>query len=303
MAPWVTAGEIVDKYEEVIAGKQTMDYFFNKVLGLPWAGGGNVVAETTITNLLTTEKNLYNSRLVIGVDTGVALRYVVGNKQGLVGYGQMKDYEPYKKENSDDPREEVVLEESLEYWLKKFENSIMIIDQGGDIVGARKLRKKYPGRVFLCHYAKDRKTMQLIRWGEKDESGNVLVDRNRMMQLVIDEAIRKSFAIYGTGADWHDYWLHWSHIYRVWQEDSLGKPQYTWLRDGRDDWVHATIYWRVGVDRFGNSGAIIGARDEPEPNSYMVNADQTVSFDPEQFFKTTGAIYTDEDDGRDWRDT
>ena len=301
MAPWVTAGEICDKYAEVIAGKQTMDYFFNKVLGLPWAGGGNTVDEETILGAITVEKNEYRSRLVIGVDTGIALRYVVGNRQGLVGYGQMKDYEPYKRENADDPRQEVLLEESLEYWLKKFENSVMVIDQGGDIVGPRKLRKKYPGRVFLCHYAKDRKTMQLIRWGEKEEAGNVLVDRNRMMQLVIDEAVRKSFNLYnGDRGVWHDYWLHWSHIYRVWEEDSLGVPRYTWLRDGRDDWVHATIYWRVGVDRFGTGGAVIGAGIAPEPNSYMVNPDQTVTFDPAEMFKLGGALLDNEEDD-EWR--
>lgn len=295
MAPWVTAGEIVDKYNEVVAGKQTMDYFYNKVLGLPWAGGGNTVDEETILGLCTSDPNEYKTRLVIGVDTGVALRYVVGNRQGLVGFGQMKDYSP-------DDTNKLQMHETLEYWLTKFPNSIMVIDQGGDIIGARKLRKKYPGRVFLCHYARDRKTMKLIRWGEKDESGNVLVDRNRMIQLTIDEARSRAFRIYnGTRADWHDYWLHWSHIYRVWEEDALGKPTYTWLRDGRDDWVHATIYWRVGIDRFGTSGAIVGVSPTPEPNSYMLNPDGSVTFDPHEMFKLTGAIIGEDDDDYDWR--
>ena len=30
MAPWMTAKEIIDKYLEVMAGKQTMDFFYNK---------------------------------------------------------------------------------------------------------------------------------------------------------------------------------------------------------------------------------------------------------------------------------
>lgn len=295
MAPWVTAGEIADKYAEVVNGKQTMDYFYNKVLGLPWSGGGNTVEEETILGLLTTDPNEYKSRLVIGVDTGIALRYVVGNRQGLVGYGQMKDYMP-------DDVNKLPLSETLEYWLIKFPNSVMILDQGGDIIGSRKLRKKYPGRVFLCHYAADRKTMQLMRWGQKDESGNVLVDRNRMMQLVIDEAKNRGFLIYnGSRADWHDYWLHWSHIYRVWEENALGVPTYTWLRDGRDDWVHATIYWRVGIDRFGQSGSIVGVTPEPEANSYMLNPDNSVTFSPHDMFKLSGTIVGEDDDDHDWR--
>lgn len=295
MAPWVTAAEICEKYAEVSNGKQTMDYFHNKVLGLPWAGGGNTVDEETILGLVTADANPYDARLIIGVDPGAIIRFVVGNKHGLVGYGTMKGYAP-------DNVNKLRLEETLEYFLKRFPNSIMVIDQGGDITPQRALRQKYPGRVFLCHYRTDRKTMQLITWGEKDESGNVIVDRNRMIQLLNDEAKDKRFLLYnGSRADWHDYWLHWNNIYRVWEEDSLGVPRYKWLRDGRDDYVHCTVYWRVGVDRFGSSGFVAAPGIEPTPNSYMVNADQTVSFDPEDMFRSTGAIMSEEDD-HDWRD-
>jgi hypothetical protein len=294
MAPYQTASQIVKKYQEVLDGEQTMDFFYNKILGLPYAGGGNVVTEDMILGAVTGEMNNHKGRMVIGVDTGIALRYVIGNKEGLMGFGEMKDYSP-------DATNKLLLNQTLEYFLVKFPNSIMVIDQGGDIIGSRKLRQKYPGRVFLCHYAADRKTMQLIRWGEKDESGNVLVDRNRMMQLVIDEVKDRRWKLFnGTKGEWHDYWLHWSHIYRVWVEDMLGIPRYKWLRDGRDDWVHATIYWRVGVDRFGTGGAVFGAESEAEPNSYMMNANGTVTFNPEELFKLTeGLGQTDDDD--EWR--
>lgn len=295
MAPWVPASEIVGKYKECVDGKQTMDFFYNKVLGLPYAGGGNVVEEETILGLVTTEQTTSKGRLVIGVDPGAIIRYVIGNNEGLLGYGVMKGYAPDKVNN-------LHLNETLEYFLKTFPNSIMVIDQGGDITPQRALRLKYPGRVFLVHYVRDRKTMQLMRWGEKDESGNVLVDRNRMIQLVADEARDKRFRIFnGTRAQWHDYYLHWSHIYRVWETDALGVPRYTWLRDGRDDFVHCTVYWRVGIDRFGESGAIIGAGLQPEPNSYMLNADSSVTFNPSELFKLTNDLYPSEEDEEDWR--
>ena len=292
MSPRVTAAQIVEKYEDP---KQSPDFFSTKVLGLPHVGGGNVVEEEAILGAVKAEPNLYKSRMVIGVDTGVALRYVLGNKQGLVGYGEMKDYMP-------DGANKLALNETLAYFLEKFENSVMVVDQGGDIIGSRKLRAAYPGRVFLCHYARDRKTMQLIRWGERDESGNVLADRNRMIQLVADEFRDRRVGLYnGTRADWHDYWLHWSHIYRVWEEDALGVPRYTWLRDGRDDWVHSTVYWRIGVSRFGDGGSIVGVGVKPEPNSYMVNADQTASFDPKELFKLSTDLTLDEEDATEWR--
>jgi len=276
MAPWVTAEEIIKKYNEVLDGKQTMDFFYNKVLGLPYAGGGNSVSEETIMGAWTPEKNQYNGRLIIGVDTGIALRYVYGNMQGLVGYGEMKDYMPDDVNN-------LPLNQTLEYFLKKFPTRIMVIDQGGDIIGSRKLRTKYPGRVFLCHYARDRKTMQLVRWGDNDEAGNVIADRNRMIQLVIGELKERRLRLYnGMKNDWHDYWLHWSHIYREKEEDTLGVAQYAWKRSNRDDWVHATVYYRIGLSKFGNQGAIVGAENKPEPDSYIINPNNTVDINPHE---------------------
>ena len=298
MAPWMTAKEIIDKYLEVMAGKQTMDFFYNKILGLPYAGSGNAVTEDTIKSAITTEKNLYPGRMVIGVDTGLKLRYVYGNKQGLLGYGQMTDYMP-------DSVNKLALNQTLEYFLKTFPDSIMVIDQGGDIIGPRKLREKYPGRVYLCHYARDRKTMQLIRWGEKEEFGNVLADRNRMIQLLVDEFRDKRVKLFrGRPEDWHEYWLHWSHIYRVKEDDAIGVPRYVWMRSDRDDWVHATVYWRIGVDRFGGKGGIVGLDNTPEPDSYLTNPDQTVDFDPHKMFGAKDTLpdepwWAKEED--DWR--
>ncbi len=298
MAPWVTAKEIIKKYDEVTHGKQTMDYFYNKVLGLPYSGGGNSVTEDMIKSSVTDEKNLMQGRIVIGVDTGIKLRYVYGNKQGLLGYGEMTDYMP-------DDTNKLALNQTLEYFLKLFPNSIMVIDQGGDIIGSRKLREKYPGRVFLCHYARDRKTMQLIRWGDGDESGNVLVDRNRMIQLLVDYWRDKRIRLFrGTKEDWHEYWLHWSHIYRIQEEDTLGVQQYRWLRSDRDDWVHATLYWYVGLTRFGESGSIVGVTETTEPDSYILNPDQTVDMDPGQMFGKIGSSEEEpwwDEEKDDWR--
>lgn len=301
MCPWVSAETIVEKYNECVTGKQSMDFFYNKILGLAYAGSGNVVLEETIKGAWTPDKNLYKGRLIIGVDTGLHMNYVIGNQQGLVGYGVMKDYQP-------DDSNKLALHETIEYFLVKFPESIMIIDQGGDIIGPRKLREKYPGRVFLCHYSQDRKTMQLIRWGNGDENGNVLVDRNRMIQLVIDEVRDRRWFLYNglNKEDWHEYWLHWSHIYRQWEEDSLGVQKGVWKRSDRDDWVHATVYWRIGVDRFGGRGGIVQSDTDLEPNSYVMNPDRTVDFDPHKLFgkqKSVDEPWWHEDENTDWRNT
>lgn len=239
IAPWVSAKRILEYYRD-----KTDEYFFNRVLGLPYVGSGNRVTRDDIMGNLTSEINKQKDRIVIGVDTGIELRYVVGNKDGLFYYGQTKKYE------------------EIEYLMKRWERSIVVMDAGGDLIGSRQLREKYPGRVFLAHYSQDRKTMQLIRWGKADESGNVVVDRNRVIQIVVDEFKDRRIPLQGTDADWQDYWLHWNAVYRMQDEDSLGVIRKKWLRSGRDDWVHATVYWRVGMSRYGTESAGIFGDDE-----------------------------------------
>lgn len=276
MCPWVSAGEIIDKFNDP---KQTIDYFYNKVLGLPYAGGDNSVSEETILKNVTAEGNLYKGRLVLGVDTGKKLHWVLGNEQGLVGYGVMKDYMP-------DATNKLSLNETIEYFLKGWPDLICVIDQGGDIIGSRKLQQKYAGRVFLCHYQRDRKTQELIDWGKSAENGTVRVDRHRAIQWVIGEFKDRRIRLYNGGREsWYNYYVHWSHIYRIVEENQqLQTPEYKWLRNDRDDWVHATIYWRVGMSRFGSSGSIDLPTPSMAPNSYMVRPDDTVRFNPDELF-------------------
>lgn len=132
----------------------------------------------------------------------------------------------------------------------------MVIDSGGDIIGSRELRSKFLNRVFLAYYRQDKKNDNYFEWN--DDDGSVNIDRNRVIQLVIDEFTDKRIPIFGAETDWYDYWLHWSHIYRVTEEDALGQLKSKWMRTDRDDWVHSTIYWRAGIDRFiSGEGAII----------------------------------------------
>lgn len=248
MAPWVTAKEIIDyfKYKDE-------EYFTNKVLGLPYVGGGNKLVRSLFEQNLTTE-NIYpdtNERVVIGVDTGKELHYVVGGERGLIFYGTAKDYD------------------EIEGMLKRWERAIAVIDQGGDLIGSRKLREKYPGRVFLCTYGTDRKTAQLVRWGKHDERGAVIADRNRMIQLVVDEFSDSRIPVMGSSEDWYDYWLHWNNMTRIKELDEKtgAEKRRIWVRSGDDHWAHATAYWRTGMSRFGSEGAIINPSDTgADPN-------------------------------------
>jgi len=233
MAPWVSAERI-----KQLEADKSPEYFANFVLGTPYVGGGNAVTRDMIMRNLTNSVNPMDGRIVIGVDTGADTRYVVGNERGIFYYGECKGYE------------------ELELLLKRWDRAVMVIDQGGDIVRPRELRDKYWGRIYLAHYRSDTTGEELFDWD--DEEVKVTIDRNRAIQLLVDEFADSRIPIFGNETDWNDYWLHWNHIYRVAEETSLGTTRYKWNRSDRDDWVHATVYWRAGIDRFmAGQGAII----------------------------------------------
>lgn len=233
---------------------KTAEYFTNFVAGLPYAGSGNKVSAQTIQKCINPKVNDQKERIIIGVDTGLPIHYVLANKDGYFHYGKCSDplsgRDPYME---------------LEALLIRFPNSIMIADQGGDLIGIRKLQAKYPGRVFLTWYRADRKTLDVVQWGEGNEYGKVIVDRNRAIQQFIDEMVDKRVVFNGTQEEWHDYITHWLNIHREWEYDETGQINkekgFKWERTGPDHWVHSTIYARVGLDKFSKSMAKIVGGD------------------------------------------
>lgn len=249
-----------DKIKELERTKPA-DFFANFVMGTPYVGSGNVVNKDVIMRNLTDEVNRQQGRVIIGVDPGIDIRYVIGNREGLFYYGQCKDYK------------------ELEALMKRWDKAVMVIDSGGDIIGSRQLKEQFKNRVFLAYYRQDRKSEDLFTWD--DDEGNVVIDRNKTIQLIIDEFTDRRIPIYGTETDWFDYWIHWSHIYRVTEEDMLGQLKSKWLRSDRDDWVHATVYFRAGIDRFmSGEGAIIDIGTTFGEYGYTASADGKQLFRP-----------------------
>lgn len=272
MAPWITADEIIKYYET-----KSIEYFTNFVLGLPYVGEGNQVTPDVIYRNCTPDIN-NQERVVIGCDSGLKKHYVLGNKSGIFYAGIARDWS------------------EIDSLLKKYERSIAVIDALPDLTAPRQLREKYPGRVFLCHYARDRKTMQIIRWGKREELGNVVVDRNRGLQMVIDDFALKKIPLQGTQDDWAEFASHWLTLYKLTEVDTLGVPQFTWeSSSGLDHFCHAALYWRVGMDKFKNDGGKIFT-GEPNmfPTSAPVLANNTIMFKPK-------IVLPEEEEVKDWR--
>lgn len=232
MVPRFSAQYILNKKAEY-----SEEQFTNFVLGQAYTGRGNKVTRQMFLQNLINVVNPRDSTMIIGVDTGVGINYELMNKYGTFFYDKVTNYEPLRKLMRDNP------------------TAVMIIDQGGDIIGPRQLREEFPNRVFLCFFRADQKNDKLITWN--DEEGTVVADRNKLIQLCVDEMADKRSPFYGTEADWNEYMLEWLGMYRTQEENALGIPVFKWNKptSGRCDYPFAHVYARIGMDRFLDTSA------------------------------------------------
>lgn len=264
MCPWISAAKIIKDFKEKEA-----QYFHNFTLALPYADAKSKVTLETIKGLLT-DSTERTGRVIFGVDTGIKIRWVCGDQNGLFNSGELESYEDLQRE------------------CDKHEDWIMVIDQGGDIIGARQFAEDNPGKVFLCYFQQDKKSMQLIKWGEGDDYGMVRVDRNRLIQLVVDEMNDERTPLQGNLEKWWNLWTHWQWMYRTIGEDKIGNLVYVWECDKsahRNDWALAMCYWRVGIDRFASAESQFIGEENPVFKAVPKSAYRTYDGRMEQTFE------------------
>ncbi len=282
MCVWIDAEKIVTDWET-----KDKQYFYNYVLGLPFVGSDNKIEPETVLNNVTDKENLQQPRVIIGVDTGLPIHYVCRNKDGVFYYKTCRppsaDHDPY---------------DELERLLLHFKRSIIVADQGGDLIGIRRLQAKFPGRVFLVYYRKDRKTEKMIQWGENEAYGTVLVDRNRMISLIVEHLREPGHInLNGKRQEWETFASHFGNIYRekIIVKETIGKDahtlygnEYVWKRLGADHFVHCLVYAQVGYDRFGEDLAVIIKKDDPFMANVPVASDSKGLIPAKRIMKRQG---------------
>lgn len=251
-----TAKDILDSFDDPLKDKQ---YFYNYVLGLPYEGGDDQITQSQVLANCVPETNSQEGRIIIGVDPGLPVHYVLMNKEGIFYYGTCRTPE------NGDPYADI------RYLLRQYPKSVVISDQGGDLNPMRVLQSEFPGRVFLAFYQKDKKNIDVIKWGEGSEYGKVIIDRNRYIQLVVGYLKEgKRIRLNGSPEEWKEYADHWANMYREKiviknqqgkDDKSLYGAEYIWKRRGPDHWAHATIYALVGMEKYGQSLASVSSNN------------------------------------------
>lgn len=246
----------------VIAGHKkdkTKEYFANFVAGVPYVNPNDALSLKALSSCLSPQVNDRSDSTIIGIDTGHDIYYTMMNKQGTFYHGHCDSVEQ-RNEIGYDPYDEI------DRRMKDDPKAILIADQGGDLIGVRKLQQKYSGRVFLCYSNREMKGNTLVKWGEGDKFGEVYIDRNRSIQLFVDEINEKRPVFNGSLEDWTPFFNHCLNIYRTREiQGDQNDPQYgwkwVWKRKGPDHWFMSSIYARIGLDKFASQKAVIVGND------------------------------------------
>jgi len=226
ICPWISAKSLIES--EATKGKQ---YFYNFNLGLPYRGSDVVVdAQTILKNTVGGEN--FKLQNVIGVDTGLTMHYVLGNKQGIFKTGSTKDWD------------------EIESLMRKYE-ATAVFDALGDLTKPRQLRDKYRGRVWLCYFKRDKDKPEAVKWEPKEMA--VYADRSKIIQRVIDEFVDGKIKFYMRPDELGTYISHWETLAQIEETDSIGITRKVWETDGENHLLFATIYYWLALQKSGEA--------------------------------------------------
>lgn len=253
-----SAKDIIAAFNDPMKDKQ---YFWNYVLGLPYIASDSKIYPHEVLKNVIPDTNAQEGTIIIGVDTGLPWHITCANKDGVFYYERLKDIGAQGVPSDYDPKNRI--RELLRRWPKSY----VVSDQGGDLTPMRILQQEFPGRVFLCYYRKDKKTQEVIDWGTGDKYGEIYVDRNKMIQIIVEQMRDIGrIRLHGEVEDWKEFASHFGNIYReivvVKQtkdkdDRTLYGNEYVWKRNGPDHFVHSLLYALVGLDKYSGDQATI----------------------------------------------
>jgi len=224
ICPWISAKQIQEA--EQTKSKQ---YFYNFVLGLPYIGSDVVVNQDIILKCIDLTKPNFQQHNVMGVDTGLEKHYCILNNEGIFKIGQTKNWE------------------EIEEMIKIYDIEICVIDAMPDITAPRKLRDKYPGKIWLNYFKKEIKKADFISWDYKTHT--VYSDRTKIIQHTIDKFVNREVRIQISPDGLGNYIKHWQSLYKIVETDLMGIERDSWESSGEDHLVFATIYAIIAAEK------------------------------------------------------
>lgn len=247
--PWISAGKIIDES----FGDQ--EVFHNFTLGLPYISKDTSVSRESITKCIVPGYNP-KTNVAMGVDNGIVKHFVIGNRFGIFRVGTTESWEEIEN-------------------MRNQYGATMVIDSLPYPTIPARLAKKYPGKVFIHYYQPDKNSVGTIRW----EQYEVKSDRTKLIDEVVAEINSGDITFNMTSPELEEYINHWQQVYRMIDTTPTGvqKPKWATIEGRPDHFAHATVYWRVALERTLSQGGIVRAGSATtRKGNPVVSPDSTV---------------------------
>lgn len=201
--------------------------FYNFVLGKPYIGSDVKVTRSDIMKLLDGEVNRLEGN-AMGIDQGKVKWYVIGNEQGIFEVGHTESWE------------------DIEKLIKKY-NVKFVTDALPYQAEPKALTEKYQGDGWRAFYKPESDQSELARFSPKNDTSVVLIRRNEMFDMIVDEIIGGKMRIQVPLFELEDFIRHWESLVRVVEEDRDMNQRFEWVRTDDDHLAHATLYFKVAL--------------------------------------------------------
>jgi len=232
ICPWIPASKIAEQERT-----KTKQFFYNFVLGLPYIGSDVVVNQDVILKAVDLSSLNKKEHNVLGVDQGLKKHWVLMNTQGIFALGKTDSWQ------------------DIEQLIKLYDVELCIIDALPDLTEPRKIRDKYPGKIWLNYFKKEVRKADYIYWDYKTHT--VFSDRTKIIQNTIDKFVNRELRIQMRPDELGEYIKHWTALYKVVEKDNLGIERDSWESTGDDHFVFATLYALTGMEKAEKGGTEI----------------------------------------------
>lgn len=259
IAPWIRPADLIRAYRDAEKGKNdmTMEYFYNHKLGLPYIeASGQIPASVILGNLIDTDHVEVNS--VMGVDVQLHELYMmIGREEGVYGIAKVRDDQEYIDTNGK------MGKSKWDRWaelMRVYDVRYCVIDGGFTPNEVIKAAGMFPGKVWVNWYKDDPKKEKIIRFGDEEFTGKqkdevaeirILTERDRMIDwLLMDLKQGRIRFFYAANSEAIKTLIeHVKTTYARMVTDRLGLSHREWVSTGKDDYLHALVYFKIALER------------------------------------------------------
>ncbi len=258
MCSWIKPKDMIQSYKDCEDGVNdlSLEYFYNHKMGCPYISTDSQIPASLFYKNLSKNEHL-ETNSCIGVDVQLRELYVcVGNEEGVYGLLVLRDDENYIET---DGRDGVSKWDRLAEVMQAYEAMYVVIDGGFMPRDVVKFARENPGKVYVNWYKEDPKKMLIVRFGEDvpftekrkevDEDIKVLSDRNRIIDKTLED-LKKGHIKFFFDQNHNrlkELIEHCNRVYARVAPDRVGTEKREWISTGKDDFLHAMIYYRIAL--------------------------------------------------------